>query len=86
MRPDDINLLLRRQPFQPFRIHLSNGQIYDIRHPDQAIVTRNTMVVGLPAPDLPPSTYDHFALVTLLHINNLEPLPSIVSSTNGAGT
>lgn len=85
MRPDDINALLRRKPFQPFRVHLSNGQIYDVRHPEQAIVTRNTMVVGLPGPDLPETTYDHFALVTLLHINNVESLPTSSTPPNGAG-
>lgn len=85
MRPDDINRVLRRQPFQPFRIHLSNGQAFDIRHPELAIVGRSTMVIGLPAPDLPPSTYDFFEIIALMHINRLEPLPTVSTATNGAG-
>jgi hypothetical protein len=83
MRPDDINKVLRRQPFQPFRVHLSNGQAFDIRHPELAVVGRSTMFIGLPAPDLPPSTYDFFEIIALMHINRLEPLPSAPPSSNG---
>ncbi len=75
MRPDDVNRLLRQQPFQPFRIYLSNGRTYEVRHPDLAMVGRTTMLLGIPAPDLPPSTYDHYETIALMHINNLEPLP-----------
>ena len=34
MRPDDVRAELRIQPFQPFRIRLSNGKTYDVPHPD----------------------------------------------------
>jgi hypothetical protein len=86
MRPDDINKVLRRQPFQPFRVHLSNGQTFEIRHPELALVGRSTMVIGLPAPDLPPTTYDLFEIIALMHINRLEPLPAATpSTTNGTG-
>jgi hypothetical protein len=82
MRTADMNELLRRQPFRPFRIHLSNGTSYDIQHPELAVVGRTTMFIGIPAPDMPTATYDHFAIVTLLHINNVEPLPATPSSTS----
>ena len=86
MRPDDINNVLRRQPFQPFRVHLSNGQAFEVRHPELAAVGRSTMFIGLPAPDLPPTTYDLFEIIALMHINRLEPLPfATASTTNGMG-
>ena len=34
MRPDDFLQLLRTRPFAPFRIHATDGQTYDVRHPD----------------------------------------------------
>ena len=50
MRPDDVLQLLRAKPFQPFRISLSDGQQYDVRHPEIAIVSRSTVLVGIPGP------------------------------------
>jgi hypothetical protein len=76
MRPEDINRLLRRQPFQPFRVFLSNGRTYEVRHRELAAVGRSTMFIGMPAPDLPPLTYDEFAIVVLLHINDVQPIPT----------
>ena len=74
MRPDDLNELLHRQPFQPFRITLSNGRTYDVRHPEIAVVGRSTLFLGDHAADLPPGVFDTFHLITLLHINNVEPI------------
>ena len=42
MRPEDILELLRKHPFEPFRIHRSDGVAYDVRHPDMAIVPAPT--------------------------------------------
>ena len=86
MRPEDILEMLHRRPFGPFRIHLSNGQTYDIRHPEVAFVTRAALVLGIPAPDLPPEIADRATVVALIHINNIEPLPvGAPAATGGAG-
>jgi hypothetical protein len=47
MRAEEITQLLRRRPFQPFRIHATTGQHYDIRHPEVVIVQRQCMEIGL---------------------------------------
>ena len=87
MRLDDIQRLLHERPFKPFRIHLSNGRTHDVHHPELAMAGRTTMFIGKPAPDLPPSAYDDFAIVTLLHINDVEPLPvSNPPTTNGTNS
>jgi len=87
MRLDDIQRLLHERPFKPFRIHLSNGRTHDVHHPELAMAGRTTMLIGKSAPDLPPSAYDDFAIVTLLHINDVEPLPGPnPSTTNGASS
>ncbi|MFL5242926.1 MAG: hypothetical protein ACJ8FY_12525 [Gemmataceae bacterium] len=87
MRLDDIQRLLHEKPFKPFRIHLSNGRTHEVRHPELAMVGRTTMLIGKPAPDLPPTAYDDFAIVTLLHINDVERLPGgTPPTTNGASS
>ncbi len=53
MKPQDLLDLLRRRPFEPFRLHLSDGAVYDVRHPDMAIVQRSKVIVAVPGPDRP---------------------------------
>jgi hypothetical protein len=82
MRPDDIRELLRRQPFQPFRIHLSNGTVYEVRHPELILVGRTTLVIGRPAPGAAEPIYEDFSIVALVHINHVEPvLPAAPPAT-----
>jgi hypothetical protein len=33
MNADEIRELLRREPFEPFRVHLTSGHAYEIRDP-----------------------------------------------------
>ncbi len=44
----DIVAELRAKPFAPFQIALSDGRAYDVVHPDQAMVTRGHVVLGIP--------------------------------------
>jgi hypothetical protein len=79
IRPEDVRELLRKQPFQPFRMHMSNGQYYDVSHPDVAVVTRGTIVVAKADPASPDAIGEGFHLVSVLHINNIEMLTSSTS-------
>lgn len=45
-RSEDIRKHLDRRPFEAFRICLSDGQTYEVRHPDLCIVDPNTVYVG----------------------------------------
>jgi hypothetical protein len=73
MTPEDIKLHLHQHPFKPFRIHLSDGRTFDIRHPDFAWVLRSRIEVGLS--DDPQSTVpDRAEFVSLLHIVSIEEL------------
>jgi hypothetical protein len=47
MRPEELRNLLRRRPFVPIRIHLTDGTTYDVRHPEMAFLTRSTVEVGI---------------------------------------
>jgi len=72
MRPDDIHRLLRRRPFRPFRLHLTDGTAYDVPHPEQAVVARSTVGIGLLSANGPDSSEDTPVIVALLHITRLE--------------
>ena len=87
MRPDDILELLRRQAFFPFRLHLSNGQTFDIRHPEMALVTRAGIVIAIPGTNPNEPYPDHFGIVAPIHIKNIEPLMPVTSlPPRGAGS
>jgi hypothetical protein len=77
MRPNDVRVFLQDQPFQPFRITLTDGRTYEIRHPEFVMVGRSSLVIGFPAPgeaDEAEPIYDRFVTVSLLHVMQMEPL------------
>jgi len=81
MRPDDVLCLLRARPFQPFRISLSDGKEYEIRHPEIAIVSRSMVLVGIPGPRGPGGPVEKVVTCALLHITRMELLDGWVTAT-----
>lgn len=77
MRQHEIRDAIRKQPFQPFRIHLSNGQVFDIRHPEFALLTRSSVHVVVPETDN--GEFDHVIQCDLIHVVAMEQI-------NGAGS
>jgi hypothetical protein len=73
MRPEDVRAFLQQQPFQPFRLTLTDGRTYEVRHPELAMVGRSSMIIGLPAPGDPEPVYDRSVTVSLLHIMQMQP-------------
>ena len=71
MRPDDLLNLVRRQPFAPFRIHLTDGKNYDVIHPDQIIVLKSRAVLPVGGENGVGDRVEHVALV---HVVRLEEL------------
>ncbi len=59
MRPDDIRNFLNKRPFQPFRITLTDGRSYEVRHPELVMVGRSSIVIGFPAPEESEPVADH---------------------------
>ncbi len=72
MRPDDLLQLLRARPFQPFRISLSDGKQYEVRHPETAIVSRSTVVLGILGPQGPDGPVERVVHCALIHITQTE--------------
>ena len=64
--------LLRQQPFKPFRLVMSSGESYEVRHPEMAWVTMNDIYVGIDgaADGLPVEA----RICPLLHVTTVEPL------------
>jgi len=83
MRPEDILHWLRERPFRPFRLTLSNGVTYEVRHPDLVLVGRSALTIGTPVAGAAFPIYDRLDSVALVHINQIEPLPSGPSTIAG---
>ncbi len=85
MRPDELMELIRKQPYVPLRIHLTDGRTYDINHPDQIIVLKGRIDVGV-EPDPKSGVVDRVEHCSLLHVVRIEELHSISpGGDNGNG-
>jgi hypothetical protein len=73
MSRTDLLKRQRQRPFAPFRLVVSEGGVYDIRHPDQIMVARDSAVVGLKG-EQEQDFFETTVLVDLGHIVRLEPL------------
>ncbi len=79
MRPEDLLEFTCKRPFAPYRIHLTDGRTYEIRHPDQVIVLRSRAIIGVGGRNGVP---DHAEHVSLIHIERIEELSGEQSSAS----
>jgi hypothetical protein len=79
MTPQHITALLERTPFVPFRIHLTNGQTFDVKHPDFVWVFRSRLELAVPSTD-EQKIMDRAEHISLLHITRIEELPVLTGS------
>ncbi len=75
MRAEEFAQLLRRAPFVPFRIHLTDGKTYDIRHPEFVLVLRSRIDIGIPGNEAL-GIMDRVEYCSLVHIVQIEDLPA----------
>lgn len=64
--------MLSRRPFQPVRLTLSSGQNFEIRHPETALLTRTSILIGVDAAD--DGVPSEFKIISLLHVTSIEPI------------
>jgi hypothetical protein len=76
MSAEEMRGLLRRQPFQPLRLALSDGRVYVVTHPRLVIVGRTFLAVGLRSPGDDEDIYDRIIMLDLDQIVQVEPLES----------
>ena len=65
--------ILEKQPFEPFRICMTDGRTYDVKHPDLCIPSRRTVYVGVPDPRLR-RTVVRMDQCAYAHIVRFEPI------------
>lgn len=82
MNQPELHAAARRQPFEPFRLHLTTGETYDIRHPDLIMVGLRSAIVGI-TNDPNATAYARTIKVDLLHVVGIEELPVAPPSSNG---
>lgn len=66
--------LLAERPFRPFRLVMSSGQSYEVRHPEMAWLTRTSILVGIDETN--EGVPAEFKICSLLHVTAVEPLGS----------
>jgi hypothetical protein len=81
MRPEKLEELLRRRPYVPIRLHLSDGTTFDIRHPEMALLTRSTVDIGVTEKE-GTTIADRVVYCSLLHVVKVENLDGQTTLSN----
>jgi hypothetical protein len=85
-RVSDFTEEFRRRPFEPFRIHVSDGSTYEVRHPELVMVSPSRVLIFMPLADQPYPAFERFDSIALVHITRLEPVDGTPSvQGNGPG-
>jgi hypothetical protein len=69
MNAETIRERLSRQPFEPFELRLSNGDVHQVRHPEVLAIGRDRVALFDPHSD-------RFVHVALIRINSIQALQS----------
>ncbi len=86
MAPEELRSSLKEQPFQAFRLVLTDGVGYEIRHPDLLWVGQRTVMVGLTS-QASQTFFERSVKVDLLHVVRIEPLEGIAKPpSNGSSS
>lgn len=72
MIEDQLQNLLRRRPFQPFRLHLTDGRVFDIPYKGMTLLAQNYINIGIPISEGPHPICDHTEHVRLRLIDRIE--------------
>jgi hypothetical protein len=71
MLREELTEMLEEPPFIPLRIHMSNGRTHEIRHPENAIVGDYHVALLVVR-----NSQELIRVISLPHINEVEPLPA----------
>ena len=73
MTPTAIRDHLRKEPFQPIAVHLSDGASYEIRHPENAAISVAELAIAIGGNDEQVAT--QMVYCDPQHVTRIEPLP-----------
>jgi hypothetical protein len=65
MNMGTIREWLNRQPFEPFVLRMSSGEVHEVRHPECVALGKNRIAVSFPE-------QDRFVHLSLIHVNAIE--------------
>jgi hypothetical protein len=69
MNQEDLRRAIKEnQPFQPLRLHLSNGSTFELNHPDAILIGPRTSGILV---------NDAIQIIANVHINHIEPLVAV---------
>jgi len=74
MTPYEIKAQLRTQPFQGKRIYISDGESYEVTHPDMVLVTTSIVQIALPPLDRHGIPTGGSVYVDPVHVTRIQPL------------
>lgn len=72
--------LVRKRPFEPFRIHLTDGRVFDIRFPDLNMVGATWLLIGIPEPSEPDPFAERVLDIDLSLVRQVELIESKAST------
>jgi hypothetical protein len=81
MRPEKLEELLKRRPYVPIRLHLSDGTTFDIKHPELALLTRSTVDIGVTEKE-GTTIADRVVYCSLLQVAKVENLDGHTTPSN----
>lgn len=70
MTADTFREILKRTPFEPFRVVMSSGESYNVMHPEMAFVSAKALILAIPDPTA--SEGERLAFCSYLHIAHVE--------------
>jgi hypothetical protein len=73
MSPEELNSALKRRPFVPLRIHVSDQAMYEIRNPEMVMIGRTILFIGLRR-DINSPYFDEPVMVAMRHVTRVEPI------------
>lgn len=65
MNAETFRDLLRRQPFEPFEVRMTNGDVHQVRHPEVVMIVGGRAVLGYP-------DTGRIVILSLLHVAAIE--------------
>ena len=74
---DQLRTLLTARPFEPFRVTLSGGERFEVRHPEFGWLTEGGLYVGIPGDDA--EVPERAAYCSLLHVASIESIGGSVA-------
>jgi hypothetical protein len=77
-----IGKYLTAEPFRPFRIQLSSGRTFEIRHPEMVAVGKTTMIIYTYMSDDPQEAKERQVEVSLLLTESMELVDANPQSQN----